>query len=146
MNNSITIASELKTMKKNESIVASVPEFLKIPWFAGMALLEKKANDVIVIDLRNVDGAPSDFFLIASCDSSVHVKAASEYLRREWTKQSLQSGKSEGWDASEWIILDYFDLVVHVFQNDKREFYKLEKLWSDGEFFRIEVDGTIVKI
>jgi ribosome-associated protein len=116
---------------------------LAAAWLCAKAMLNKKGDEVIILDLREAQSAPADFFVICTCESTVQSKAVASEVDNQWRSQGWQIGKSEGWDAGEWIILDYFDVVVHVFLREKRDYFKLEKLWSDGVFYSVKEDGTI---
>ncbi|MDD2982803.1 MAG: ribosome silencing factor [Crocinitomicaceae bacterium] len=94
---------------------------------------ENKAKDIVVLDLREVPNAVSDFFVICSGDSSVHVDGISSSVMRH-TRKELQERPwhQEGKLNAEWILLDYVDVVAHVFYKDARTFYDLEDLWADA--------------
>lgn len=100
----------------------------------AQTLDEKKAEDVRILDLRKVHGAPSEYFVIASGNVPSHVSALSDAVFETVKKAtSLNPHKVEGYQNAEWILMDYFDVVVHIFQKDKRAFFRLDELWSDGE-------------
>jgi len=100
---------------------------------AVRAAQDKKAFDVVVLDLRKVGGF-TDYFVICTGNSSRQIQAIAEAvkdtLRKEFGERPLLS---EGVDKSEWILLDYFDFVVHVFSPECRAFYDLERLWGNVE-------------
>lgn len=101
---------------------------------AAHALDEKKADDVRILDLRKVHGAPAEYFVIASGNVPSHVSALSDAVFETVKKATgLNPHKVEGYNNAEWILMDYFDVVVHIFQKEKRTFYRLDELWSDGE-------------
>ncbi len=100
---------------------------------AAQALDAKKGEDVRILDLRNVHGAPAEFFVIASGNVPSHVSALSDTVFETVKKATgLNPHKVEGYQNAEWILMDYFDVVVHIFQKEKRAFYRLDELWSDG--------------
>lgn len=115
-------------------------ESLVLARLAAQILDEKKGEDVRVLDLRKVHGAPAEFFVIASGNVPSHVSALSDAVH-EMVKKATGMGphKVEGYNNAEWILMDYFDVVVHIFQKDKRAFYRLDELWSDGEEVEISV-------
>ena len=115
-------------------------ESLVLARLAAQILDEKKGEDVRVLDLRKVHGAPAEFFVIASGNEPSHVRALSDAVH-ETVKKATGMGphKVEGYNNAEWILMDYFDVVVHIFQKDKRAFYRLDELWSDGEEVEISV-------
>lgn len=94
-------------------------------------LLDRKAEDLILLDLRNVSGA-TDFFLIASGRSDTHVSAIGEHVVDELKKEGLRPFGVEGLRSGRWVLIDYIDFVVHVFHPAAREFYQLERLWGDA--------------
>ena len=105
---------------------------------AAQALDEKKGLDVKILDLRGLQSAPTEFFVIASGNVPSHVCALSDYVYEIIKKATgLNPSKVEGYTNAEWVLMDYFDVVVHIFQSEKRAFYKLEELWADAE--RIDV-------
>lgn len=100
---------------------------------AAHAIEEKKGVDVRILDLRGVHSAPAEFFVIASGNVPSHVSALSDAVFETVKKATgYNPHKVEGYNNAEWILMDYFDVVVHIFQNDKREFYRLDQLWADG--------------
>ena len=100
----------------------------------AQALDGKKAEDVRILDLRKVHGAPAEYFVIASGNVPSHVSALSDAVFEVVKKATgLNPHKVEGYMNAEWILVDYFDVVVHIFQKEKRAFYRLDELWSDGE-------------
>lgn len=96
-------------------------------------VLSKKGYDVKVLDLRKLTPI-ADFFIIASADSNIQVKAIADEIDNKLRKHGIKCYFKEGYQAANWILLDYFDVVVHVFKKDAREFYNLEKLWGDAPF------------
>lgn len=100
---------------------------------AAQTLDDKKGEDVRILDLRNVHGAPAELFVIASGNVPSHVSALSDAVFETIKKATgLNPHKVEGYQNAEWILMDYFDVVVHIFQKEKRAFYRLDELWSDG--------------
>ncbi|MBQ7280692.1 MAG: ribosome silencing factor [Bacteroidales bacterium] len=100
---------------------------------AAEAIDNKKGIDISILDLRNIASAPAEFFVIASGNVPSHVSAMSDAVH-EMVKKALgiNPSKVEGYANAEWILMDYFDVVVHIFQKDKRDFYRLDQLWEDG--------------
>tara|TARA_Y100001968_G_scaffold263716_1_gene252362 strand:+ start:338 stop:712 length:375 start_codon:yes stop_codon:yes gene_type:complete len=93
--------------------------------------LERKASDVVVLDLRGISTA-TDYFVIASGTSDVQVKAIADHVRDELKKDSVRPEHLEGLRGGRWVLMDYVDFVVHVFHPQAREFYQLEWLWGDA--------------
>lgn len=115
----------MKKIKKNSS-----DELKKV---VVDAILGKKGHEVIELDLRNLTDAVADYFIVCHGNSSTQVAAIADFVYKE-VKDAvgiLPKGM-EGKANAEWIILDYFDVVVHIFFNETREYYQLEELWSDA--------------
>jgi ribosome-associated protein len=96
------------------------------------AVLEKKARDVVVMDVQNVSGV-ADFFVVCTGDSELQIKAIAESIQdtiRETCDE--KPWHTEGTDHREWVLIDYVDLVIHIFSPEKRAFYALERLWGDA--------------
>lgn len=98
---------------------------------AARLLLDRKATDVVLLDLREIS-TTTDFFLIASGRSDVHVVSTAEHLIDELRKEGLRPSSVEGGRTGYWVLVDYFDFVVHVFHPAARDFYRLERLWGDA--------------
>jgi len=93
--------------------------------------LERKAHDVTVLDLRGISTA-TDYFVVASGNSDVQVKAIADHIVEELKKQGTRVEHVEGQQGGRWVLLDYIDFVVHVFHPQARAFYQLENLWGDA--------------
>jgi ribosome-associated protein len=101
---------------------------------AIFGIQEKKGNDIVRLDLRNIFSSVSDYFVICHADSTTQVKAIANSVEEEIFKATQQEPwRKEGLEYGEWILLDYIDVVVHIFRTDKREFYGVEDLWGDAE-------------
>jgi ribosome-associated protein len=99
---------------------------------------EKKATGILVMDLRKVSNAFSDFFVICSANSDTQVDAIKNSVEDEVYKAIQENAwHSEGQQQKEWILLDYSDVIVHIFRKDRRRFYGLEDLWGDAELTEI---------
>ena len=99
--------------------------------------LQRNARQLIVLDLRGLSDA-ADFFLVASGDSEVHVRAIYEHVVEELARSGTRATGVEGQQLGRWILVDYFDLVLHVFHPVVREFYQLERLWGDAPMLVVE--------
>ena len=88
---------------------------------------DKKGENIVVVDLSEVS-IPTSYFVIAEADNSVHLKAIASDLMKGFP---VPSRHREGWNERRWVVLDYGDIVVHLFQRDAREFYDIESLWAD---------------
>ena len=100
---------------------------------------DKKAVDLIVLDLRKAAGF-TDFFVIASGTNPRQVRAIADSVMESLAADGAKPAHVEGYDRSEWILIDYFDFIVHIFAPETRVFYGLERLWGSAE--RIEVPAT----
>lgn len=111
--------------------------------FCAQSAQAKNAEDILVLDLKDVDSAPANFFAICSCESEAQIKAIFEdvYYR---TKDVGEKSKSEGTDFMQWVLIDFFDVVFHIMLKPKRDFYKIEKLWSDAAFSGLDDSGNLV--
>jgi len=98
---------------------------------AGEIALSKKAVDVKVLDLREITSV-TDFFLVCSGNIDVHVKAISDAIVEGLKEQNIKVWHVEGYSALKWVLLDYVDVVVHIFDREVRDFYRLEHLWGDA--------------
>ena len=102
-------------------------------------IFEKKGHEVVCIDLSQVENAMCDYFVICHGDSNTQVNAIAESIKKETIEQlSVRPVSIEGMSNAEWVLLDYGQTVVHVFQKPFRIRYKLEELWGDGKVSRIE--------
>jgi ribosome-associated protein len=98
---------------------------------AAELALDRKARDVLVLDLRGISTA-TDFFVIASGSSDIHVRAIGEHMIDELKKEKVRPGHVEGLETGRWVLVDYIDFVVHVFHPSARDFYQIETLWGDA--------------
>ena len=111
----------------NSTFSRTKPKALSI----ACAVMEKKAVDVIVLEVGNLTSV-ADYFLLASGESERQVKAIADHIQKEISMQYQAIPQVEGTGGASWILLDYGDIVVHVFRSDVREYYGLEKMWSDA--------------
>ncbi|WP_164926804.1 ribosome silencing factor [Chlorobaculum tepidum] len=93
--------------------------------------LEKKGEDVKILDVRGLTSV-TDFFVIITADSERKAKAVTDYIVDEIKEEGERPMHIEGLDTLRWVLIDYVDVVVHIFQPDDRKFYDLESLWSDA--------------
>jgi ribosome-associated protein len=110
---------------------------------AVKGMLEKKAHDIAVLDLREVKNAIADYFVICSGNSDTQVDAITDSIEEEVFKACGQHAwHKEGFQNKEWILLDYLDVVCHVFTKEKRAFYDLEEFWGDAKIQHIEMSRS----
>ena len=108
---------------------------------AVKAALDKKASDVIVLDLRHTP-AFTDFFLICSGQNTRQVQAIADAVEEALRAAKVRPSHVEGYDRAEWILMDFFTFIVHVFTPQTRAFYSLERLWGDAERIAISDDAA----
>jgi len=109
---------------------------------AAQLCVEFKANDVTLLDLKPVSDM-TDYFLIASGTSDTHVRSMAEHVIEEMRKEGTRVQHVEGLAQGRWVLLDYVDFVVHLFHPTLRQFYQLERLWSDAEVIAIDQQGAL---
>jgi len=112
--------------QRAEYVPAPIPEDVRV---AVDAALDKQATRVTVLDLRE-DQAFTDFFIICTGSNIRQVQAIADAVEARLKASEVRPAHVEGYDRAEWILLDYFDFIVHVFTPDTREFYSLERLWG----------------
>jgi ribosome-associated protein len=101
------------------------------------SIIQKKGEDVKILDLRRLTSM-TDFFIICSASSEPHIKAIADFILEETKKKGVKAWHNEGYQNLSWILLDYVDVVVHIFLNDARRFYNLEGLWGDAEITEVK--------
>jgi ribosome-associated protein len=110
----------------------------QIAWAVGAAE-DKKAIGLVVLDLRKAAGF-TDYFVIGSGQNARQVRAIADAVTDTLASHGVKPAHVEGYDRSEWVLLDYFDFIVHIFAPETRLFYGLERLWGSAE--RIESDNA----
>jgi ribosome-associated protein len=126
-------------MAKSEPQVAKKKKTAKLPAQVEIAIAAadgKQALNLVALDLRKTAGF-TDYFVIASGTNTRQVRAIADAVMESLAAKGVKPAYVEGYDRSEWILLDYFDFIVHVFGPETRTFYDLERLWGNAE--RIEV-------
>lgn len=124
-----------KTQKVKQSTDKSIDLYVK-------AVLEKKAADIVVLDVRGLTSV-ADFFIVCSGRSNRQVAAIADFVERYLKKRGIKLLSVEGKNEGLWVLLDYGDVIIHVFYETVRKFYDLEGLWSDAK--RIVTDGIMEK-
>lgn len=97
----------------------------------------KRGHQIRVFDLQKLTPL-ADYFVICSGDSGTHVKAIADEVDKKLADEGIKCYYKEGYNTLSWVLLDYFDVVVHIFKNETRQFYNLEKLWGDAPVEEIE--------
>ncbi|MDR2836140.1 MAG: ribosome silencing factor [Bacteroidales bacterium] len=103
------------------------------------ALTEKKGENLVNINFGKIENTITKYFVICTANSKIHGNTLAAFVEdfvRE--NQKEKPWHKEGFENSEWILLDYVDVVVHIFQEESRQFYKIEQLWADAETIKIE--------
>ena len=117
------------TIKDNSDILAELV-------IKGMQ--EKKAVDIVVLNLKSLKNAVADYFIISSASSDTQLDAIASSIEEEVFKLTKENPwQSEGRTNREWVVLDYVDVVAHIFLKEKRDFYALEELWGDAEITHV---------
>ncbi len=106
--------------------------------------LSKKAHAVTVLDLRKLTDM-ADFFVVCSADSDVQVKAVADAITEGTEQLGIDAWHREGLTQRQWVLLDYVDVVAHVFHKEARKFYALEKLWGDAKIEVVEDEPPVKK-
>lgn len=112
----------------------------EVIWKIKEAIEKKKAFDIVVLDLRGFFPF-SDYWVLCSGSSPIQTKAVAEEILEQLGNMGLHPFHVEGEDTGEWILLDYGDVIVHVFRQEEREFYNLEKLWQRARVLYSERSG-----
>ncbi len=107
----------------------------------GQLALQKKGENILIFDLRGITDV-TDFFVIVTGSSDLHVKAIADFIEEELQKAGVRLFHKEGYENLRWVLLDYIDVVVHIFRPETREFYGLERLWADAKITHVEDDVT----
>jgi ribosome-associated protein len=106
------------------------------------AIREKKGHQIVTIDLTEVENSICDIFIICHGESVTQVDAIADSIERKMKEEgSIRAHHVEGLQNSQWVLIDYFDILVHVFLEEYREFYKLEELWADGKVEKVAEDN-----
>jgi ribosome-associated protein len=108
---------------------------------AVRAALDKQAREVVVLDLRHTP-AFTDFFLICSGQTQRQVHAIADAIEEALKSAKIRPSHVEGYDRAEWVLMDYFTFIVHIFTPPMREFYSLERLWGDAERIAVSDAGA----
>lgn len=124
--------SNRKLTRKTPVVREAAGESLAMIIAQGM--FEKKAEDIRILDMRGIAGASADYFVISHAVSDKQVEAIADSAEEETHKRTGEWPRHrEGYENLEWILLDYFDVVAHIFRQEKREFYGIEDLWGDAQ-------------
>ncbi len=114
--------------------------------FVAKVCDDKIAKDILILDLRELESTPTDFFVICSCDSQPQVAAIVDELIERARLAGVQKPETEGIEAKEWALLDFFDVVAHIMLKSSRDYYRIEKLWADATFHELTESGRTRKL
>ena len=116
-------------MTENEQIVEKIVEGIQ----------ERKGKNIVVVNLTRLQDAPCSYFVICEGDSNVHVHSVALSIK-DWVREQIKVKPyaTDGFENSEWIAMDYGQIIVHVFQRATRAFYDIEHLWADDDMKRLE--------
>jgi ribosome-associated protein len=130
-----------RTPQPHRARPAGVPAGLLLVRRAARAAQAKKATDLVALDLREL-GAVCDYFLLCSAASEIQVKAVTENIEEALREEGLRPWHVEGLEGRRWVLLDYVEVVVHVFHARTREYYLLDRLWGDARSVDLGLEGT----
>ncbi len=103
------------------------------------ALDDKKAHNIDVLDISGITSL-ADYFIICSCGSGVQVRACADEVEEKMDELGIKLAHKEGYANGNWVLMDYADIVVHIMQDETREFYALERLWDDAERIDVKIE------
>jgi ribosome-associated protein len=128
------VKSPVKKTATKKAVKSSVKKTATKRAAAIEILQDAKATNIVSLDLRQIEDAVTDYFIICEGDATTHIRSIAGRLEEELKKQlDERPWHIEGLDNLEWVIVDYVNVVIHIFKGETREFYKLEDLWSDAE-------------
>lgn len=114
--------------------------------FAAQIAHEKIASNIVIADLTKIENAPTDYFVFCSCDSDSQMRAIVGEVRNKTTEFDMQKPRIEGLENAYWIVIDFFDVVMHVMIKEARDFYQIEKIWGDADFTEMTEKRTQRKL
>ena len=115
--------------------------------FCAKIAADKIADNILAIDLQKIENATTDFFLLCGTDSVNQSQAILDAILRQSKKAQITKPRIEGENNSDWILIDFFDVVMHIMLKPIREYYEIEKLWSEGVFYQYnETTGKLNKV
>ena len=105
-------------------------------------LFEKKCEDAVLLDLRGLSSV-ADYYLICTCQNEAQMHAVLNHTQRTLSREGIKSLRSEYYSGVRWAVLDYGDLIVHLFEKDTRNYYSLERLWADAKSVRLKPEEHV---
>ena len=100
-------------------------------------MLEKKAVDIKIIDVRSITTL-TDFFVICTSESEPQTRAITDHIHEKMKANGMKAWHIEGYENLDWVLLDYVNIVVHVFSRNSRDYYDLDRLWADGQIINVQ--------
>jgi ribosome-associated protein len=100
-------------------------------------MLEKKALDILILDVRKITTL-TDFFVVCTSESEPQTRAIADHINGKMKEAGVKSWHTEGYQHLEWVLIDFVNIVVHIFSKDAREYYEFERLWADGKITHIK--------
>ena len=100
---------------------------------------DKKGTDITIIDIRGLSSL-TDYFILCTSDSDPKTRAIVNHLKKELSRKKIKPIHTEGFDNLDWVLMDYADVVVHIFKKEVRDFYKIERLWADAKIKKVKND------
>lgn len=113
-----------------------MPKPINIAKLAAKKAEDKKAEDALILEMTKLTSF-TDYFVIISGNSNVHVKAIADFIIEELRKKKITLDHIEGYQEANWVLLDYNEVIVHVFHKNIREYYQIEELWGDAKEIKI---------
>ena len=100
-------------------------------------MIEKKAIDIIIIDVREITTL-TDFFIVCTSESVPQTKAITDHINQKMKEEGVRSWHIEGYEHLDWVLVDFVNIVVHIFSKETREYYEFERLWADGTITKVQ--------
>ena len=100
-------------------------------------MLEKKAIDIIIIDVRKITTL-TDFFVVCTSESKPQTRAITDHINQKMKEEGVRSWHIEGYEHLDWVLIDFVNIVVHIFSKETREYYEFERLWADGTITKVQ--------
>jgi ribosome-associated protein len=136
--------AEVQVLANREKKSSRLTKSSKILKVIIKAIQDKKGENIVSLDMRKIPEAVTDFFIICEAGANVQVRAIADSVQELVKKDCGELPyKHEGYQALQWVLVDYVNVVVHVFQRETRKFYRLEEMWSDGVL--LEYDEVVAK-
>jgi ribosome-associated protein len=108
----------------------------------GRLAQTKLGHDILLLDLTELESAPADFFVIVTVDSESQARAVTDAVAQGCKAVGFGSPRMDAKGSAHWVVMDFFDIVVHIMHTDARDFYKLERLWGDAKAYTLTNSGT----